>query len=255
MRTGILFISVLSAVLFFSIFLTKNSGVAVNSEPESASYACVGRGGVDCSIIKSDASVTCKDGTTDETLFIFMVTQCQKEIEAWTQKQSDFITKSGCTPPSEIGCISNKSYDAVQKRLKAGRLEKSELGKIELNECRQQIKNFEAQDKSYKTCLAKNNNPEFDLPGNRLFQPVFKMLFCPIFDGNSDYDYETDTCFCKAGYFLFGGKCTEANTICKSKYGSETSAKNGSCINYTQEKIWQKIWKRKPLQRFLLQQQ
>ncbi|MEX2090973.1 MAG: hypothetical protein WD989_02500 [Candidatus Paceibacterota bacterium] len=192
---------------------------------------CVGHGGVDCAVLKPDASVTCKDGTKDDSLpFIYAVPQCQEEIELLTQQQADFMTTSGCFPPSEMGCMNSQSYNSVLERLRAQGLENSELGKNELNKCGQQIQEFRSLNAEFQSCLVDNNNPNFSLPGNRLVQPILKAVFCPLFYGYSTYNSETDTCLCDNGYFLFGERCVEANMACKSKYDANYYAQNGNCV-------------------------
>lgn len=233
--------AVFSLSLFVGLFLVGliilklgySNSMATNSSPTPVPNieVCVGHGGVDCTILKQDASVTCKDGTTDELIpFIYAVPQCQSDIESLTQEQSNFMTRSGCFPPSEMGCINDQSYNGLLERLKTLGLEKSELGKNELGECKKQIREYQTQNTDYQACLAENNNPNFSLPGNRLIQPMLKAVFCPIFYGYSTYDHNTDMCFCDEGYLLFNGKCVKVNLICQSKYGSNYYAQSGNCV-------------------------
>jgi hypothetical protein len=108
----------------------------------------------------------------------------------------------------------------------------SELGKNELNQCRQQIISYRNKSQDYKQCLIKNNNSEFSLPTNRVVQPLLKTFFCPIFYGdNSSYDPDADLCFCGKGSFLSDDKCVDASSICRKKYGTKSYSKNGNCLN------------------------
>ena len=220
------------AVVFITLYFGYLNDVFgnISSTPVSFIEVCAGHGDVDCSVIKPDASVTCKDGTTDNSIpFIYVVPQCQNEIESLTQEQADFMTNSGCFPPSEMGCMNVQSYNKVWERLKAVGLENSELGKNELKECDQQTREYQKGNADYQACLAENNNPNFNLPGNKLVQPLLKSIFCPIFYGHSTYDPNSDMCFCDEGYFLFNKSCVKANLICQSKYGSDYYARSGNC--------------------------
>ena len=230
---SIFIIVVLTIAVFVILNLRYTNSIAGNTSPTPSPYleVCTEHGGVNCTILNPDASVTCKDGTTDESVpFIYAVPQCKNEIEALTQEQFDFMTKSGCSPPSEMGCISIQSYNAILERLKGQGVENSELGKNELNECGQQIQEYQRLNTGYQACLLENNNPNFNLTGNRLAQPILKSVFCPIFYGYSTYDYGTDTCLCDNGYFLFDGRCVEADLICKSKYNPNSFVQNGTCV-------------------------
>lgn len=224
-------ISISFGALQFLYIKNNAEGSLAPSSAVSDVKVCIGHKGVNCSIINTDASVVCNDGSVDDSVpFIYAVPQCRKEIEKQTQEQSEFMTKSGCFPPSEMGCINDESYNSLVNKLRLEGLENSELGKNELNQCKSQIDEYRGWDEDFRACLEKNNNPDFNLPGNRLVQPILKTVFCPVFYGNSTYDYDTDMCFCDKGYFLSGEKCVEASQICRSKYGAGSKAQNGNCI-------------------------
>ncbi len=226
--------------LIFSLFLVTFS-LAANPTPDPATIEkakneylaniCAKHGGVNCSIINKDASIICNDGTVDESLpTIYAVPQCQKTIEDLANQQSDFMAKSGCYPPSEMGCFSEQSYQNLSKILTASGLVNSELGRGELTQCHQQIGEYSVKNADYKKCLIENNNSKFDVSGARFVQPLLKVIFCPIFYGpNTSYNSEADLCSCDNGYFMSGGKCVEATQICQSKYGSSASAQGGNC--------------------------
>ena len=113
---SIFIIVVLTIAVFVILNLRYTNSIAGNTSPTPSPYleVCTEHGGVNCTILNPDASVTCKDGTTDESVpFIYAVPQCENEIEASTQEQFDFMTKSGCSPPSEMGCINVQSYNSL----------------------------------------------------------------------------------------------------------------------------------------------
>ena len=210
--------------------------IATENTPTPASDGfsdkiCENNGGINCSILRDDASITCNDGTVDDAYIIYSIPQCQKTIGDIVNQQSKFMADSGCLPPSEMTCVSDQSYINLWKKLNASELADSELGKSELTQCRQQIKDYAAKNKNFKQCLAINGNSKFSLPTNRLLQPMIKALFCPIFYGNNSfYDDGADLCVCDNNYFMSGGKCVEASLICRSIYGSNVYAQNGNCL-------------------------
>ena len=198
--------------------------------PPSTINICSDRGGINCSAIRPDALVVCNDGTVHESFVIYAVPQCQETIANIVKQQSDFMAQSGCYPPSEMGCFNEQSYQGLHKILVTNGLASSELGKSELSICRQQIGEYRTWNKEYKQCLLENDNPEFDLPNNRLVQPILKAIFCPIFYGpNSSYNPTANLCLCGSGYFTSDGWCTEELLVCQSKYGPSAYAKNGNC--------------------------
>src|SRR3989344_559551 len=192
---------------------------------------CSGHGGVSCSTINSNASIVCNDGTIDTSLStIYAVPQCQKTLEDIATQQSDFMAESGCYPPSEMACIDEQSYQNLFEYFYALGLAKSELAKNELAQCRSDISAYNIDNKNYKQCLISRGRPNFELSG-KIVLPMLKAAFCPLYyGGNSSYDAGADLCLCDAGYFLQNDQCIQADKICKDKYGSKASAKNGSCI-------------------------
>src|SRR3989338_700442 len=233
---------IIMSLLFFFFLVTFS--LAADPTPDPATIArataeflakiCSGHGGVNCSIINKDASIVCNDGTIDTSLStIYAVPQCQKIIEARADAESDFMAESGCFPPSELRCIDENSYRRLYTKLSQNSLADSELGMGELVECREQMKEYDTETSNYKQCLTDNGKPNFE-PSGKIILPILKTLFCPLFYGNnSSYDLETNLCLCDTGYFLQNGQCVQADKICKSKYGSRSSAKNGSCIELT----------------------
>ena len=231
-RSSIMTLSFIFLVLPFILPINRLVRATVYPSPTTPPFydGCSSHGGVDCSIINQDASVVCNDGTIID-YFIYAVPQCQDIIQASAKQYSEFLNQSGCFPPSEMTCINSQSYQNLYKKLTSLGLERSELGKSELIQCNQDIKSYEVKNNEYKQCLSDNNNPQFDLPSNRLIQPIMKTVFCPIFYGNnSSYDYPSDLCVCDRGYFMSNGKCKNSSTICQSKYGSGTLAQNGNCL-------------------------
>ena len=229
--------------LIFSFFLVTYS-LAANPTPDPATIEkakneylaniCAGHGGVNCTIINPDASVTCNDGAIDPFPIIYAVPECQKIIEDLDNQQSDFMTKSGCYPPSEVGCFGQQSYQSLSKVLSEMDLLNSELGKEELTQCSQQIQDYQIKNKDYKLCLQEYNNTEFNPRNDRLVLPILKTIFCPIFyGGKSHYDSAAELCLCDNGYFQSNGQCINASLICQSKYGPDVYAQNGNCIKQT----------------------
>ena len=188
-----------------------------NTEQLTTVPVCINHGGPNCSILKDDASVTCNDGTVDETYSIYAIPQCRENIDSRAQKEFDFLNNSGCYPPSEMECVSETSYQKLQKYLSAKGLADSELGKNELLLCREQVSIYESKNEDYHQCLKENNKSEFEL-SSKVLLPTLKAIFCPFFFGeNSTYNETTDMCSCEDGYFLSEGQCTEATQICKTK--------------------------------------
>src|SRR3989344_9114418 len=155
--------------LLFSFFLVTFS-LAANPTPDPTTIEkakneylaniCAKHGGVNCSIINKDASIVCNNGTVDESLStIYAVPQCQKIIEARADAESDFMAESGCFPPSELRCIDENSYRRLYTKLSQNSLADSELGRGELVECREQMKEYDTQTSNYKQCLTDNGQP------------------------------------------------------------------------------------------------
>src|SRR3989344_6827743 len=199
--------------------------------------ACVDHGGVNCSVLRPDASVVCNDGTINASFTIYAVSQCQESIQVKFNREFKQIGDTMCYPPSEMGCSREQSYQDLKKIHSASGLVNSELSKDELAICRKQIQNYQLRNNDYNKCLVENNLSQFELAGPKLIRPVLKVVFCPIFFGdNSSYDENGDLCVCDKGYFLsetpdfYGSQCLDASLICKSKYGQNSYAKNGSCI-------------------------
>jgi len=200
------------------------------STAEFLTNICKNHSGVNCSILNADASIVCNDGTKDTSpITIYAIPQCQKTLEEIATQESDFMAETGCFPPSEMGCFNETSYQNLYNILTASGLANSELGKSELAQCREQISGYATDSKNYRQCLTNNNRPQFE-PSGKMALPILKAMFCPIIYGEkSSYNQEVDLCLCDKGYFMDNGKCTEATTICRSKYGSGIFAKNGNC--------------------------
>ena len=95
---------------------TPDAATLEKAKNEFLANICSGHGGVNCSVLNSDASVVCNDGTVDESLpTIYAVPQCQQAIENAANQQSDFMDKSGCYPPSEMTCTTEQSYQNLYK--------------------------------------------------------------------------------------------------------------------------------------------
>lgn len=219
-------------LIFLAIFNFSYSFYPARAEssPIPTPAICVGHGGPNCSIINPDASVICNDGTIDETYFIYAATECQKDIYDRAEKESALMEKTGCFPPSEITCINNESYKNLYLHLARTKTVDSELGKMELRECINEINEYGAKYKEYKQCLLDNNISEPTLPGDRLVLPIMKSIFCPIFYGNkASYDSDLDLCVCDIGYFKYNSKCESGPKICQEKYSPDSIFKNGSC--------------------------
>lgn len=235
--SAIIFISLLyslvSAIDHFAYATDAYSDADVEkAKSDLLSNICLNHSGVNCSVINSDASVVCNDGTIDESLpTIYAVPSCQKAIEDRITRESDLMAASGCFPPSEITCTTEESYKNLSLHISSSGLGNSELGKNELSECRKEINTYLTRNNDYKKCLAENNIPPVDLPTDRMALPILKSAFCPLIYGeNSSYDSDANICVCDSGYFKYNGKCTEASLICREKYGSGSTTKNGSCI-------------------------
>jgi len=193
--------------------------------------ACENHGGVNCSIIDPNSSVTCNDGTTDNQFNIYIVPQCKESLEAKTKQDSDFIVQSGCIPPSEMTCINEQSYKNLSKYFANLGVANSELGRGDLIQCRQQITDYQLKNNDYNQCLAENNNKDF-VPTAKIVQPLLKAVFCPVFFGNNaSYNPEYDLCICDSSYFMYNNICTDASLICQAKYGINTYAQNGACYS------------------------
>ncbi|OGM99125.1 MAG: hypothetical protein A2817_00295 [Candidatus Yanofskybacteria bacterium RIFCSPHIGHO2_01_FULL_39_8b] len=209
---------------------TPDAATIEKAKNEYLAKICSGHGGVNCSIVNSDATVVCNDGTIDQSLStIYAVPECQKTLEEMATKESDFMAESGCFPPSEMTCINEQSYQNLYKHLASSGLANSELGKSELSQCRQQITDYIFKDQNYRRCLTNNGQANFNLSG-KAGLPILKAIFCPIFYGNNvSYGYDTDLCVCDNGYFMSNKQCVNANKICQSKYGDSSFAQNGNC--------------------------
>lgn len=212
-------------------------GVAWSQEPTQDSIpaaiadVCKNHGGANCSVLTDEAVITCNDGTIDDTTIIYAVPQCHDEIEATVQNQSQFLVDSGCIPPGELACTTYESYAGLREILTEQGTTTSELGKRELAQCLQDIQEYAAKQKAYQSCLARNDNPTFSLPTNEIVQPILKALFCPLVYGTyAEYHPDYDVCACADGYFLSGGTCVEASTVCKTLHGAQSSAQNGTCV-------------------------
>jgi len=234
-------ISLIFALLFSFFLVTFSLAATPAPTPDAATIKqateefmakiCSGHGGVNCSIVNSDASIVCNDGTIDTSLLaIYAVPQCQKALETSATQQSDFMAKSGCFPPSELRCINEQSYQNLLKHFSGLNIAGSELGKSDLTQCRQQIADYNKDLKNYKQCLVNHGQPNFELSG-KVILPILKAMFCPQFYGkNASYNPDADLCLCDKGYFSDNGQCIQANRICQEKYGPRASSKNGSCI-------------------------
>ncbi len=210
-------------------FATPDAAARAEYNKEFFAKICSGHGGVDCSVINQEGSVVCKDGTLDKNFpFIYGIPECQDQILQKADQDSDFILKSACYPPSELGCTTAQSYTNLLKYL--GSVSNSELGKLETDQCRQQMTDYAAADAEYHQCLVAQGRPDFT-PTGKLSIPLLKAVFCPIYYGKySSYEFDLDLCVCAQGYFLNQGQCVQADQICQSIHGSGSYAKDGYCI-------------------------
>lgn len=222
--------------MFFSIFIISAgfsyAQTAITTpEIKYDDLVCKDHGEVNCSIINPDGSPTCNDGFNDKQYFIYAVSYCQDTLKKITDEQSDLMAKTGCYPPSEMTCTNNESYSNLLSYLNSLGLVNSELGKGELEICKQEILAHDVRDADYKLCLSENNIEPFLPIGEKMILPVMKSIFCPMFYGkNSTYNPELNLCLCDNGYFKNGETCTEASEICKLKYGSSSYARDGNCV-------------------------
>lgn len=214
-------------VLMFTIPpLLKNHAQGQTPPPITA---CTNNGGVNCLAIDPDGRSVCNDGSVED-IPVFLITECQDDIRNLVKQQADFMADSLCIPPSEISCTTEQSYNALYKKLSSQGLANSELGKQDLDRCRQEINGYKRKEGDYKACLAKNNESDFQLYGTFAL-PIMKAIFCPLFHGpNSFYDHVVNMCSCDDGYFIYNDQCVNATTICKDKYGQTAYAKNGNCL-------------------------
>lgn len=209
---------------------TPDQATIERAKNEFMANICANHGGINCSIIRPDAFVVCNDGTVDESHLIYTIPACHESISNIIDQESNFMVESGCYPPSEMGCFSNESFENLTQILKSNRLIDSELGKEELNQCRNQIRDFNYKNEDFKQCLVKNNRPQFN-PSGKNIVPLLKAIFCPIFYGDhSSYDFDNNLCLCDSGYFMLNNVCTDGLSICQTKYGSGALVKNGNCI-------------------------
>jgi hypothetical protein len=232
----------IQAVLFVAILIFPGfTQITAQSLPNLVNLddvpICADHGGVDCNITHPKAFTVCKDGTVDESFIIYTVPQCRDELEAKTKDDSAFLTKSGCFPPSEMGCISTKSYNNLYNELNKIRSVDSELSQIHLSVCSGEIDLFNSLNARYKQCLIDNGRPDF-IPSGRETLPLLKSIFCPAFYGeNSKYDFDVDLCLCNDGYSMTsgsqlsgGGQCVKESQVCSLKYGSNSYIKDGDCF-------------------------
>ncbi|KKT82318.1 MAG: hypothetical protein A3B99_01110 [Candidatus Yanofskybacteria bacterium RIFCSPHIGHO2_02_FULL_44_12b] len=210
--------------------ITPDAATIEKAKNDFLSNICASHGGVNCSIIRPDAAIICNDGTRDESTIIYAVPQCQNAVLSTVEQESDFMARSGCSPPSEMGCFNEQSYQNLYQKLQNAGLASSRLGQGELTQCRQEIADYTQKNNDYLLCLKENNRPALNLYGDRLVLPILKAFFCPMLYGyNATYDLEADICSCNAGYFMSGGQCQEANQICRSQHGQNSLAQNGNC--------------------------
>ena len=213
------------------VLFLENKTSAQTPDPNFELSFCKEHGGINCSIIKPDASVVCNDGTIDESFIIYGVPECQETIENLANQQSYFMAESGCVPPSEMACTNNESYQNLYNHLVNLGLENSELGKNELDQCLQQKEEYKIKNLDYKQCLSENKKDQFDLIGGSYTKPLLKTIFCPIFYGDKSYfDPEINLCLCEEGYFMSDGKCEDPILICQSKYGPSAIYEQGDCV-------------------------
>ena len=211
---------------------SSNAVVPEELKPEFAKI-CSGNGGINCSIIRADGFVVCNDGKINQSNLIYAIPECHETLTRIADQESELMAKSGCYPPSEMGCFEEKSFSNLSARLKSSGLLNSELGKEELSQCHSQITEYNRKNIDYKLCLIQNGQSQINYSGKTIL-PILKAAFCPIFYGDkSSYDYDSDLCICDSDSFMFNGRCTDQSLICRTKYGSGVSAENGNCLCQT----------------------
>ncbi len=210
---------------------TPDAATIEKAKSEYLSKICSGHGGVNCSVINKDATITCGDGTIDNSLpTIYAVPQCQEIIKTRATAEANFMAESGCFPPYEMTCINSQSYQNLYNHLSSLGVANSELGKGELAQCTEDIKTYEKNLANYKTCLSNTDNSNFE-PSGKIVLPMLKVAFCPIYYGpNSEYSQSADLCLCDEGYFVSGQQCIQADKLCKNSYGPDAYAQQGNCI-------------------------
>src|SRR3989344_5109718 len=97
--------------------ITPDAATIEKAKNDFLSNICASHGGVNCSIIRPDAAIICNDGTRDESTIIYAVPQCQNAVLSTVEQESDFMARSGCSPPPEMGCFTAQSYMAITQHM------------------------------------------------------------------------------------------------------------------------------------------
>lgn len=184
------------------------------------SGACSSHGGVNCSIPSSSGKAMCSDGFESSVSF-YEVSECT------------------CFPPITTGCTTENDYQAMAMKTVVNGTSRyaTDMASGDLQACRSQINDYQAQLITYNNCLAQKDYKPTYTPSS-YDQAVQRVTnSCLDWRGqNAYFDASTLKCLCKNGFVSDQyNRCVTPQEFCVSKFGpdsySDETATNCLCKN------------------------
>lgn len=195
----------------------------------ATSGSCSSHGGVNCSIgASSEGKVVCNDGWTNSSVFFSDAQECKI---------------SQCTEPIGSGCKTENDYGVKQLEINrsGGYLGLSASAQGVLNNCRNEITNYQRDLQTYNSCTSNNS-----INSNISYTPVStvskddfinsKMAqYCKEKYGDKS-NWTNEKCTCESGYLgdlTNNFKCIPQeqalDKFCKKEHGQNSILKNNYC--------------------------
>lgn len=197
---------------------------------QATSGACSSHGGVNCSAGASvEGKVQCNDGWVNSSVFFSDAQECKI---------------SQCTEPVGSGCKTENDYGVKQSEMmrSGGYLGGGVSQMSVLNQCRNEITNYQRDLQVYDNCLSRNSN----YSTNQQYTPVSTVSkddfinskmgqYCKEKYGDKS-NWTNEKCTCESGYLgdlTNNFKCIPQeqalDKFCKKEHGQNSILKNNYC--------------------------
>lgn len=227
------FIIVLGVIFCGSFLFLKSQALATSG-------ACSWHGGINCPAgMQYDGRVFCNDGWIDSTTYYSFTDNCGSLVSSYSSCFTPFVI--GCTTSYDYNSKKNDCNDLYSIYVSAGALEMGSEAYNnclqELNECQQQIDDYNQGWTNYYQCLdneAAEKSQQYEEELGRLnnyFEAEETRQdneLCQIKYGENSYASE-NLCYCNSGY-----KWNSTQTACIINCSDNYVSINGVCISPTQ---------------------